>query len=129
MLQTHEVIACSGCAAGIQETWRRVIEDAKARNEMGKRKYGRALTAMNGRDALLDAYEESLDLTVYLKQERDRREHCSQQILEFLDMLDVEIERCNADDYYREHMAHAAAMVRAWFGKLVSGGKTAPDGG
>jgi hypothetical protein len=38
------------------------------RNEFGKSKYGVALQANNGRNALKDAYEEVLDLAVYLKQ-------------------------------------------------------------
>jgi hypothetical protein len=41
---------------------------------MGRRKYGTALEANNGRDALMDAYQEALDLAMYLRQaiaERD----------------------------------------------------------
>lgn len=51
-----------------------VIEDIRARRELGIQRYGTALQAGNGRDALLDAYEEGLDLVCYLKQlmvERD----------------------------------------------------------
>jgi hypothetical protein len=45
-----------------------VIEDINTRRQLGIRRYGTALQANNGRDALLDAYEEALDLTMYLKQ-------------------------------------------------------------
>ena len=45
-----------------------VIEDIRDRMEHGKRKYGTYLQAHNGRDALRDAYEEVLDLAVYLRQ-------------------------------------------------------------
>jgi CobQ-like glutamine amidotransferase family enzyme len=45
-----------------------VIEDMAKRAEFGLRKYGTKLQAHNGRDALQDAYEEVLDLCVYLKQ-------------------------------------------------------------
>lgn len=45
-----------------------VCEDLQARKAHGTRKYGRALQADNGRNALLDAYEEALDLAVYLRQ-------------------------------------------------------------
>lgn len=45
-----------------------VIEDMKARAELGKERYGRYLYPHNGRNALQDAYEEALDLTCYLKQ-------------------------------------------------------------
>lgn len=51
-----------------------VIADIEGRRELGIRRYGTALQPMNGRDALLDAYEEALDLAMYLKQmliERD----------------------------------------------------------
>ena len=53
-----------------------VIEDMLSRKKMGIEKYGTALQAGNGRDALQDAYEESLDLCMYLKQaivERDSK--------------------------------------------------------
>lgn len=45
-----------------------VIEDIKKRKELGKKKYGKLLYPHNGRNALLDAYEEALDLCQYLKQ-------------------------------------------------------------
>lgn len=51
-----------------------VIADLHARRELGRMRYGTALQAGNGRDAMRDAYEEALDLAVYLKQlmvERD----------------------------------------------------------
>ena len=54
--------------------WDLVIEEMYARNELGKLRYGTPLQPHNGRDALLDAYQEALDLVVYLRQaiyERD----------------------------------------------------------
>ena len=51
-----------------------VIADIEARKAIGVKRYGTALQPFNGRDALLDAYEEALDLSIYLKQaliERD----------------------------------------------------------
>lgn len=51
-----------------QDIQSRVIEDIITRREVGIRRYGTALQPHNGRDALLDAYEEALDLTMYLKQ-------------------------------------------------------------
>ena len=44
------------------------------RKELGIRRYGKALQAHNGRDPLRDAFEEAVDLTMYLGQvliERD----------------------------------------------------------
>lgn len=53
-----------------------VIEDLHARDAKGHAEYGGELLPFNGRDALTDAYEEALDLCVYLRQalyERDRK--------------------------------------------------------
>lgn len=44
-----------------------VIEDIKRRREVGIATYGHSLRAHDGRDSLLDAYEEALDLAQYLK--------------------------------------------------------------
>lgn len=51
-----------------------VKQDIEARIQHGAKLYGERLTTHNGRDALLDAYQEVLDLAVYLRQmmyERD----------------------------------------------------------
>lgn len=53
--------------------WELVVEDMLERNRDGIEKYGTPLQATNGRDALKDAYQESLDQTVYLRQEIERR--------------------------------------------------------
>ena len=63
-----------------------VIKDMVDRRELGTKKYGVELLSNNGRDALLDAYQESLDTTLYLKQcliERDRAKQTN--LFEFLD--------------------------------------------
>jgi hypothetical protein len=51
-----------------------VLADIQARVKMGKEKYGTTLQTNNGRDALMDAYQEAIDLVMYLRQlmaERD----------------------------------------------------------
>lgn len=45
-----------------------VQEDLEARSKEGLRKYGEPLKANNGRNALIDAYQEVLDLACYLRQ-------------------------------------------------------------
>jgi flavin-dependent thymidylate synthase len=45
-----------------------VLDDLKLRREAGVKKYGMSLRAFNGRDAVLDAYQEALDLSLYLRQ-------------------------------------------------------------
>ena len=54
--------------------WDLVISDMKARDEVGRSRYGTPLQPHNGRDALRDVYEELLDAAVYIRQvmyERD----------------------------------------------------------
>jgi hypothetical protein len=50
-----------------------VKQDLDGRRALGLTKYGRPLTAGNGRHALQDAYEEALDLVQYLRQEITER--------------------------------------------------------
>jgi hypothetical protein len=60
----------------MESVWDLVIEEMKQRDRVGRERYGTALKPWNGRDALKDAYEEALDLCVYLRQamyERDGR--------------------------------------------------------
>lgn len=51
-----------------KDCWLEVLEDMKGRRELGISRYGTALQPHNGRNSLRDAYEEALDLCVYLKQ-------------------------------------------------------------
>lgn len=48
--------------------WDLVEKDMSDRSIAGQAKYGVPLQPHNGRDALQDAYEEALDLCVYLRQ-------------------------------------------------------------
>jgi hypothetical protein len=45
-----------------------LFEDAEERNRLGTEKYGTPLQSGNGRNPLIDAYQEDLDLMVYLRQ-------------------------------------------------------------
>ena len=54
--------------------WDLVVADMKDRDNTGRERYGTPLQGFNGRDALVDAYQEALDMVVYLRQaiwERD----------------------------------------------------------
>ena len=56
--------------------WDLVMADMAARDAVGAAKYGVRLQPHNGRDCLIDAYQEVLDLAVYLRQliyERDEK--------------------------------------------------------
>jgi hypothetical protein len=52
-----------------------VIADIEARKAVGLARYGTLLQAHNGRDFLRDAYEESMDLTLYLRGLIYERDH------------------------------------------------------
>ena len=53
---------------GVQAVLPLVIADLQARAAMGAAEHGRPLETHNGRPALLDAYQELLDLVCYLRQ-------------------------------------------------------------
>lgn len=46
-------------------------KDALVRDKIGRERYGTPLQAGNGRDALVDAYQEAQDQTAYLRQARE----------------------------------------------------------
>jgi hypothetical protein len=52
-----------------------VIADMLERKAVGVARYGVPLQAYNGRDALIDAYQEALDLCCYLRQLIEERRH------------------------------------------------------
>lgn len=45
-----------------------VMIDLQERKELGIKRYGTPLQAHNGRNSLVDAYQEALDLCIYLRQ-------------------------------------------------------------
>jgi hypothetical protein len=55
--------------------WFLVIDDMLDRDRSGRAKYGTPLQARNGRNSLMDAYQESLDQAVYLRQAIEERAH------------------------------------------------------
>lgn len=61
---------------GRQEVLALVLQDLQDRAVIGEPKYGVRLMTHNGRDAMWDAYQEALDLAMYLRQaiaERDNQ--------------------------------------------------------
>ena len=52
-----------------------VVRDLVDRAEAGKKKYGTYLETGNGRDALIDAYQEALDLCMYFRQAKKERKN------------------------------------------------------
>ena len=64
-----------------------VIDDIMNKADRGKQKYGTYLQSNNGRDALLDAYEEAIDLVMYLKQALVERENVSPEYIKVSDVI------------------------------------------
>ena len=50
-----------------------VLMDILERKAEGIRRYGTPLQAFNGRDSLRDAYDEAVDLAIYLRQAIEER--------------------------------------------------------
>ncbi|MDA8320407.1 MAG: hypothetical protein M0030_11450 [Actinomycetota bacterium] len=65
---THATTEQPGPSPASGDVWLSVIQDMNDRRLLGIARYGTPLQAGNGRDALVDAYQEALDLAVYLKQ-------------------------------------------------------------
>lgn len=53
--------------------WDRLIEAMRERDRIGAERYGVRLAPNNGRDALVDALQEALDLCAYLAQHNQER--------------------------------------------------------
>lgn len=53
-----------------------VMQDMAARKAAGLEKYGTPLQAHNGRNALVDAYQEAIDLALYLRQAIEESKTC-----------------------------------------------------
>jgi hypothetical protein len=48
-------------------TYKLLINDILERAELGKQRYGEYLTSFNNRDSMIDAYQEILDLVIYIR--------------------------------------------------------------
>jgi hypothetical protein len=57
-----------------------VIEDLLARDRAGWERYGGPLQAGDGRNGVMDAYQEALDLAQYLRKELAEREEMEQEL-------------------------------------------------
>lgn len=59
-------LECDDCAL--------VLADMRERDQIGRARYGVPLTSHNGRDHLVDAYQEAMDLAAYLAAELDEHD-------------------------------------------------------
>lgn len=72
---------------GKENVTERLIEHIQARAAKGLETYGRPLEAFNGRDPVLDALDEALDLAQYLMQLKLEREHLIKVLAQAYDAL------------------------------------------
>ena len=88
--------------------WSLVIRDMADRDAEGAEKYGTRLQPGNGRDALVDAYQEALDLVVYLRQSIWERDNGP-----------VPVESCHRKRFYNEIMTDRILprKLEDWKGK------------
>ena len=81
-----------------------VVKDLQARAEAGLAKYGVKLQAHNGRDALMDAYQEALDMGMYLRQKLE--EHSAERAA-----VRDQVERVVGEEIIAWHAANHRAYV------------------
>lgn len=96
--------------------WDLVIADMRERDQIGRQRYGTPLQAFNGRDALVDAYQEALDHAVYLRQAIEER----RLLTAALTMIVADIDLSYWDDTRRhmhrdEWLTWVRREVEAWF--------------
>lgn len=92
-----------------------VVADLAERKRVGIERYGVALQPHNGRDALVDAYQEAMDLTLYLRQAIEERSGVGAPAQ--VERLRTALARSEAAcqsiaDQHREALALAAKAVR-----------------
>ena len=116
--------------------WRLVIEDMQARDKLGRQRYGTPLQAHNGRDALTDAYQEALDLCVYLRQAIAERDDSASQSarrslladiaaqMEFeAEMMDESVRTLPAVLVPQHYLREKAALLRQWATRIRDRGE------
>lgn len=69
-----------------------VIADMHDRKQLGIDRYGTALQAFNGRDSLVDAFQEVLDLTVYIRQTIEEQKEVKRFLMEIA--IDPRVPEC-----------------------------------
>lgn len=102
--------------------WDLVIADMRQRDRVGRERYGTPLQPHNGRDALVDAYQEALDLAVYLRQELQERRSYQQQIADLKaanESLQKTVDLLRAErDKAREALAASREQAQKLFRQL-----------
>lgn len=72
-----------------------VVNDIEDRKQFGINKYGTALQSGNGRDMVRDAYEESMDLVIYLRGIIDEDHHLELELQRVRRERDLLMKACH----------------------------------
>lgn len=86
--------------------WDLVIADMQDRDRVGLENYGVRLTVGDGRDSLIDAYQESLDKSVYLKKAIIEQDGLRRRIVALE-------QRLEAEQGFRDKAEKSAILARA----------------
>lgn len=94
-------------APDLPATWELVIADMQNRDRIGRETYGTPLQPCNGRDSLVDAYQEALDFVVYLRNEiEERKRRTAPDLYDALEaILALEEEGFEPDEVLRDARA------------------------
>lgn len=84
------------------DMWWDVMDDMRERRVLGITRYGTPLQAFNGREALIDAYQEELDKIVYLRQAVEEMRVLRQLVCDMLP------EYHSANNSIRDHVDRTA---------------------
>ena len=106
---------------GQQDVATALIDDINARIDLGVKIYGKRLETFNGRDALVDAYQEAIDHTLYLKQkliEDDAMQKYHWVFLSIMAHLNEAAEKHPENKEIYDPI-HAASFVAEEAGELV----------
>lgn len=95
-----------------------VITDIEERKRVGIERYGTPLQTFNGRDAVIDLYQELLDATMYVRQHIEERKRGTATVL--LMRLRVRVEALY-ENYIGPEGRGAARMVKAEVLKIIDG--------
>lgn len=101
-----EPIVVSDDGPSIQDL---VIQDMEARKQVGLQRYGTLLQTHNGRDSLMDFYQEILDAANYARQELERRQQARQSAEEIV----ASVKGYLPKHAYKELIARLSEFVRA----------------
>lgn len=92
--------------------WQLVIEDMQERDRIGRMRYGTPLQSHNGRKPLIDAYQEILDMAVYIRQaiEENTTDELERLKRENARLQNEHDEMAKVLDSTREELAHIKAF-------------------